>query len=60
MRHVEMIPQYYLIISDSDEIGDYTNTFMTTFFRREFWAARAEWEEMMKQPYMVDYIRVYQ
>ena len=34
--------------------------FMTIVFRREFWAARGDWEEMMKQPYMVDYIRVYQ
>ena len=28
--------------------------------RREFWAARDDWEQMMKQPYMIDYIRVYQ
>ena len=29
-------------------------------FRREFWAARDDWEQMMKQPYMIDYVRVYQ
>jgi len=28
--------------------------------RREFWAARDDWEQMMKQPYMIDYVRVYQ
>jgi len=27
--------------------------------RREFWSARAEWEGLMEQPYMIDYIRLY-
>ena len=39
---------------------DGDNDFFNNFYRREFWAAREDWEQLMKQPYMIDYIRVYQ
>ena len=42
---------------DNDDGGD---DFFNNFYRREFWAAREDWEQLMKQPYMIDYIRVYQ
>ena len=43
-----------IIIDDGDD------DFFNNFYRREFWAAREDWEQLMKQPYMIDYIRVYQ
>ena len=51
---------FFFNFSGDVRVGHYENTFILICVRREFWAAREDWENLMEQPYMLDYIRVYQ